>query len=464
MNKHFLRVLVLATMVLSALLIDTGSASATGSKESCAFRDRGYCVPGYISSDTWWMPAPKHSYGKAVWYAPYLMEATAKWRGMSLEGFAGGVAMMSPADIGQTVWIKRDGQKGWDGPFLVVDVSSRHHMYVTVEKIGEVIEVDYQTAVAWGMVDDSGDGTGTSGYTINSYMQYVEVYKGLHPPWIPTSDAVDYVEYFRENLAWGNGVYRRWSTDDITIANYAEYQHALATLLMIDSFDTFISYRENGNAVEEVASARKVLDSSISISDAHHYTQDYLETVEVVDQVDWEINCEDENPYNGFIFIDQCVPGVISRESWLFRYPKHTIGVATYYYPGVMDRVLINRGLSLDGYVDGVVMMTCAHVGESVWIRRSGLGWEGPYLVVDCGGPHGVWTFASEYKLHIEVDYDRWMLWEESTGHQGIELCIGHPSGCGGEATTWYAYWLNAVEWLLPVEGDDVIRSDELGG
>lgn len=215
-------------------LLDVSAVLENTSQElSCVFKDRGYCVPGYISSDTWWTPAPRLSYGKAVWYDPYLMEATAEWRGMDLKGFVGGVAMMSPADIGEVIWIKRENRQVWDGPFLVVDVSSRHDMYVTVEKIGEVVEIDYQTAVTWGMIED----TGSRGYIIESYMEYVEVYKGLYPPQLPTFNVISYVEHFRENLTWGSGVYRSWSVDDIKIANYAEYRYALSVFLNISGLN-----------------------------------------------------------------------------------------------------------------------------------------------------------------------------------------------------------------------------------
>ena len=451
MKKLRLFLLALMASIVVLFVVDVASVSAAG----CAYTDRGYCVPGQIASDTWWTPAPKHSYGKAVWYAPYLMNATAEWRGMSLEGFEGGVAMMSPADIGQVVWLKRPGEvEGnsaggagvWEGPFLVVDVSSRVHMWTTITQIGEIIEVDFQTALRWGMVEGN-----QNKYSINDYMiRDVEVYKGLHPPF-ETSAAVDYVEWYEGIVAWGNGTYRRWSTDDIEVANYPQYRGNLASYLQID-----LTILYTGERREETASTDKTIvpSSSLSVGDAHHYTQAYMETVQTVSAVTWELDCEDDNPYNGFTFIDYCVPGVISRDAWLMAYPKHTVGVATYYAPGVMDRVVANRGMSLKGYVDGIVTMTCGNIGDSAWVRRPGHGWEGPYLVVDCGGPHGVWAFT-QYGLHVEVDYDRWALWrDDGGGTQNVEVCMGSNSCGSSSPVSWWKYWLVRQEWLLPIVDD----------
>jgi hypothetical protein len=107
-------------------------------------------VPGYISLETWYTPAPRHSAGGAVFYAPGVMEATGYQRGFTFEGFLDGVSLMSPADIGQTVWLKRPGL-GWEGPFLVVDCARRSDMWPVVVSRDEVVEVGWQTATRWGM-------------------------------------------------------------------------------------------------------------------------------------------------------------------------------------------------------------------------------------------------------------------------------------------------------------------------
>lgn len=103
-------------------------------------------VPGYITVETWFTPSPDHFTGKAVYYAQGLMEATAEWRGMSLDGFVGGVALMSPSDVGETVYIKF---REWEGPFLVVDCARRGDMWPVIMHRGEAVEVGHRTAIRW---------------------------------------------------------------------------------------------------------------------------------------------------------------------------------------------------------------------------------------------------------------------------------------------------------------------------
>lgn len=492
----YMKLILVSLLVIFASLFTTNMAYAAEGcdeyKTATSYIDRGYCVPGLISNDTWFNPTPQFVSGKATWYAPYKMNATAEWRGMSLEGFKGGIAMMSPADIGEVVWLHRPGN-AWEGPYLVVDVSARVHMYTTVVQIGEVIEVDFDTAMRWGMISGS-----ETGWNIHDYMiRDVEVWKGLSPP---TSDKepIVYKDWYVNNVVILNSYTpnRRWSADDSQFTNYDEYENAKLLVNSTSSSDSdgrvvvedvsgkfalkriFLTSldkeivvwfkRTGGNwrgpfmvnalmasrtatvKVEtETEEITEVPKSNITISDAHHYTTEYLDTIKEVDEVTWEINCDDGNVYTGFMFKDLCVPGVISKESWLMPYPKHTVGVATYYYEGVMDRVLENRDMSLDGYVDGIVLMTCGNIGDSVWVRRPGLNWEGPYLVVDCGGAHGVWAFT-EYRLHVEVDVNRWNLWRETTGTQSIEICIGDNS-CDGNPIYWGNYWLPKMKWIIPL-------------
>jgi hypothetical protein len=111
-------------------------------------------VPGYPSLDSWFTPAPVWSYGNAVFYGPGVMEATARYRGLDLDRYAGGVALMSPSDIGLPVWIRRPGHP-WEGPFLVVDAAMRGDMYPVIAFRNEIVEVDYDTAVRWKMVEGS---------------------------------------------------------------------------------------------------------------------------------------------------------------------------------------------------------------------------------------------------------------------------------------------------------------------
>lgn len=132
-----------------------------------------------ISLVAWLTPAPAYSYGGAVWYAPGVMEATCAVRGISMDGYLDGVAMMSPADLGKPVWVRHSG--AWEGPFVVCDCGVRGQVWEMVVVRGEVIEVGWDTAVRWGMGPFDG-----------GWKHPVEVLVGqIHHPWPP----VDYVAW-----------------------------------------------------------------------------------------------------------------------------------------------------------------------------------------------------------------------------------------------------------------------------
>ena len=111
-----------------------------------------YCTEEHlVTYKTWMTGHPIYSTGAATFYAPNIMTGTARYRGLSLEGFVDGVSLMSPSDIGKSVWIKHDGV--WEGPFLNVDTAQQNHMCQAVQTRGEVVEVGYRTAQRWGMTD-----------------------------------------------------------------------------------------------------------------------------------------------------------------------------------------------------------------------------------------------------------------------------------------------------------------------
>jgi hypothetical protein len=107
-------------------------------------------VPGMVSIETWFLPAPLYAEGRAAYYAPHVMEATAEYRGLSLEGYVDGVSLMSPADIGLEVWLRPPGGE-WEGPFLVVDCARKNDIWPIVAVRGELVEVGWRTAERWGM-------------------------------------------------------------------------------------------------------------------------------------------------------------------------------------------------------------------------------------------------------------------------------------------------------------------------
>jgi hypothetical protein len=145
---------------------------------------RGFWVPGLINIPTHFMPSPQHTAGYAVYYAPGIMRATASYMGFDLTGYLDGVAMMSPADIGATVWIKRWEEDEYEGPFLVVDTSEWDDHYPITVYRREVVEVGWATAQRWGFVDE--------------WLTGVNVWKGINPPPEEPYPPVRYSDWFQE--------------------------------------------------------------------------------------------------------------------------------------------------------------------------------------------------------------------------------------------------------------------------
>ena len=110
-------------------------------------------IPGVPTYESWFTPAPKITIGNAYPYGWSVMESTAEYNGFSLEGYVDGVALMSPADQGLPVWLKRPGYD-WEGPFLVVDCARRTDFYNVSVHNQEVVEVGFETAVRWGMATE----------------------------------------------------------------------------------------------------------------------------------------------------------------------------------------------------------------------------------------------------------------------------------------------------------------------
>lgn len=159
-----------------------------------------------VSWELWFTKAPRYTVGDVVYYAPGVMEATAEVRLLDLDEYLDGVSLMSPADIGKTVWIKRPNN-GWEGPFLSVDCAQQNDMYNAVVNRGEVVEVGFKTALRWGLVKVSNKRWRTVEWKIED----VEVYVGERLPFsIRFSkylnyqlEPVDYVEWFLDNLEYG---------------------------------------------------------------------------------------------------------------------------------------------------------------------------------------------------------------------------------------------------------------------
>jgi hypothetical protein len=122
-------------------------------EESGLIRSTRICKLGqfcWISNHTWFTPMPNLVVGNALYYGSGVMEGSALKNGFDLSKYVGGIAVASPADVGTEFYLR--GPNGWEGPFLAVDVMQRNHVWRIITYFGEVVEVDYQTAVRWRIV------------------------------------------------------------------------------------------------------------------------------------------------------------------------------------------------------------------------------------------------------------------------------------------------------------------------
>ena len=175
----------------------------------------GGWIPGIPTLDTYFRQTPTVMIGDAVFYAPQVMAATAELRGLSLSGYVGGVSGLFPSDIGTTVWLQRPGHE-WEGPFLVVDCARLSDLYGVVVHRNEVIEVDFDTAVRWGMAMYGGPGNDGRWTALQWRIQDVKVSK--YPPAHADREAVNLEQWFLDGRVdftlypEGRVVYRSPST------------------------------------------------------------------------------------------------------------------------------------------------------------------------------------------------------------------------------------------------------------
>lgn len=142
-----MRKIIILTIIIFMLSIPA--------RASTCYDWQGYpsCLP---STETFFHVPPPVTSGWAVYYIPGEMEATAEYRGFTLDdGYLGYVAAMTPAMIGWSVWLKRENHD-WEGPYLVVDCPRSNDQYGLIEYKKEVIEVDFNTALRWGFVKLTG--------------------------------------------------------------------------------------------------------------------------------------------------------------------------------------------------------------------------------------------------------------------------------------------------------------------
>jgi len=187
--------------------------------------------------------------------------------------------------------------------------------------------------------------------------------------------------------------------------------------------------------------------------------------------VEWaHPDCCDGNPFNGYFWKSWFwVPGYISNSTWFIPAPIVSRGNATFYGPEVMEATAEYRGFDLDGYVDGITLMSPADIGAEVWLKAPSREWEGPFLVVDCARRGDIWPVINFYGGVIELGFktaERWGMVEQHSRwtairwkERGVLVSKVPPSFVDRyEIIDYSQWWISSAEFTHRWESRPLYR------
>lgn len=109
------------------------------------------CPQGWaVSMRTWMVPYHQHTIGRASYYDPGLMRDQVVYRGVESDIYFDGVALMTPANMLDRVYLKPPHTGKWEGPYIAVDASASHHFCSNVYQLHLAVEVGWDTWKRWG--------------------------------------------------------------------------------------------------------------------------------------------------------------------------------------------------------------------------------------------------------------------------------------------------------------------------
>lgn len=141
------------------------------------------------------------------------------------------------------------------------------------------------------------------------------------------------------------------------------------------------------------------------------------------------------------------MPGLVTRDAWLARNPPVFGGAMSSYDEGLMERVAANRRLSLEGYRDGVALLLCGDLGRTVWIKRPGFDWDGPFRVVDCSAREHLFVNMLDHGIAVEVGFRTAQRYGRSTiGRVSVSL-VGRSGAYAINYATWWRTEIMSFMW-----------------
>jgi hypothetical protein len=133
------------------------------------------------------------------------------------------------------------------------------------------------------------------------------------------------------------------------------------------------------------------------------------------------------------------------------------MGKAVFYSSGVMEATAQYREISLDNYLDGVALMSCRHIGETVWLAHH-MRWEGPYVVVDCPRKGDAYSAVVYTEEVVEVGFKTAKRWGMVSQYGKVSewykdvvmfICDEPPDRLYSSVDTvvYRDWWLDTVEY-----------------
>lgn len=80
-------------------------------------------------------------------------------------------------------------------------------------------------------------------------------------------------------------------------------------------------------------------------------------------------------------------------------------GLATFYDPGVMEQVVVNRGINLDLYKGGLAANRSGDVGRTAWLEVDNRIL-GPFKIVDCAQRGDHFRERERLRMIVEVGWE----------------------------------------------------------
>lgn len=134
-----------------------------------------------------------------------------------------------------------------------------------------------------------------------------------------------------------------------------------------------------------------------------------------------------------------------------------------------MEATAKYRGFDLEGYVDGITLMSPADLGAEVWLKAPGREWEGPFLVVDCARRGDIWPVINFYGGVIELGFktaERWGMVEQHSRWKAIRwkerdvLVSKVPPSAGDryEVINYRQWWISSAKFVYVNEPRPLYR------